>query len=418
MSYIKLNKIDILGNSKIVYDYSISNDLKKYFNLKEEYFIDYFEDISTIPKAILTVPFILNIIPLIWITNSDLIIDEIDETFYESIPSIKKGYIDMYENVEFKGNIKVNKIVNCNYKPTNRTATFFSGGLDSHSTMFNHLDTKPDLVTLWGSDIDLEDIEGWNKVYQELKEIAQSYELKNVFIKSSFRKIINEGELYKSFYNILHVNWWYGMQCGVGIIGHIAPYAWKYKLSTQYIASSECITDGKVRSGSYPTIDNAVKFGSCNVYHDQFNYSRQDKTKYILKECISKNIKINLRVCWKSTGGYNCCQCEKCYRTIFAILVEGNNPNDFGFDISKRDLKKIKNHIQYTDLLLNSNTNKSWDEIKRAALENKELLKSKLYYKDIKWIYNYNFINITDNWKYKLYYLKIILKGLISKGGV
>jgi len=43
----------------------------------------------------------------------------------------------------------------------------------------------------------------------------------------------------------------------------------------------------------------------------------------------------------------NCCNCEKCYRTILAILAEGKNPNLFGFSVTPTDIKRIISEIKY-----------------------------------------------------------------------
>ena len=391
MKNIVVNAVNIDKN-KINVDYSVGSELKKYFNSDEDFFVKYEEDMSSVPKAIAVIPFIANVLPIIWLTDSVLEVNELDETFYKSIPEFKQGYIDMYPNVEFKGKIKVKNIINCDYKKEDRCTTFFSGGLDSYSTLINHLDEKPDLVALWGSDITFEDKIGWERVKNNITNVSKKYNLKPVFIKSSFRRFISEGNLDKDFSKILNDGWWHGVQHGIGLIGHIAPYAWKYKLKTQYIASSRYIGDGKVTCASYPTIDNKIKFASCNVIHDQFKLSRQDKAKFIIEYCKNSKDKVNLRVCWESKGGENCCHCEKCYRTISAILVEGENPKNYGFAIDKNVLNSMSNYLRIYHKYSEMNA-KSWKQIQNRALKNKNLIKSKPYYKEIKWILTFNFDN-------------------------
>ena len=72
----------------------------------------------------------------------------------------KQGYIDMYPKVDFKGTLIASNIIDNSYIPSKRTASFFSGGVDAFSTLISHVDEKPVLVTLWGSDIKLTDIKG------------------------------------------------------------------------------------------------------------------------------------------------------------------------------------------------------------------------------------------------------------------
>ena len=395
MKNIVVNAVNIDKN-KINVDYNVGNELKKYFNLDEDFFVEYEMDMSSVPKAIAVIPFIVNVLPIIWLTDSVLEVNELDETFYNSIPKFKQGYIDMYPNVKFKGHISVKNIVNCDYEKKDNWATFFSGGLDSYSTLLNHLDEKPDLVALWGSDITFEDEIGWEKVKNNIVKSGEKLNLRCFFIKSSFRRFIREGALDKDFSKILNEGWWYGIQHGIGLIGHIAPYAWINKLQNHYIASSLSTKDKYNICASYPTIDNNIKFGSCNIIHDQFDFSRQDKVKYIVDYCKKKNIDVSLHVCWKSSGGENCCQCEKCYRTILGLLAEGENPENYGFIFNKEILKNMNIYLKY-NYNYSSAVAEDWIKIKSRIFENKGNIENNWYYKDIKWISTFDFDNYNKN---------------------
>lgn len=80
----------------------------------------------------------------------------------------------------------------------------------------------------------------------------------------------------------------------------------------------------------------------------------------------AKQLHINpeLRICWESTGGKNCCLCEKCIRTILEIYIEGGNPAQFGFpqtlldSLTNRNTKKI---VLYNFSMV---VRPSWFEIK------------------------------------------------------
>lgn len=404
MGEIIVNSININKNV-INIDYRVEGKIDKFFNQKEDFFVEYKEDIEDVPKGIAVIPFVVNVLPIIWLTDSRLSLPELDKVFFESIPKFKQGYKDMYKDVEFKGSIDVKDIKDYSYTPQNKCATFFSGGVDSYSTLINHLDEKTNLVALWGSDVKFEDVEGWNRVKNNITETANEYGLKPVFIKSSFRRFIDEGNLDKEFQNKLKDGWWHGIQHGIGLIGHIAPYAWNHKLSTQYIASSFCDRDKNVTCASYPTIDENVKFGGCKVVHDQFDFNRQDKIEYLISYCKNKQQKIKLRVCWKSDGGKNCCNCEKCFRTIVGILIEGENPNNYGFDVNDNILKYMKEYMSgyYEYTVSNS---KAWIDLKNKLKINKKKIHDKSYYKYIAWIESYDFFNYNKNYQRKYYKLK------------
>ena len=120
----------------------------------------------------------------------------------------------------------------------------------------------------------------------------------------------------------------------------------------------------------YTTIDNFVRFCGAKVIHDGYEFSRQDKVHNIIEYCKDNNKNIELRVCWQSTGGRNCCQCEKCYRTMLAIFADGEDPRNYGFNYTKKQLRQIKycqdnkfNYIRYTDIQIRMKEKCNIDEI-------------------------------------------------------
>lgn len=160
-----------------------------------------------------------------------------------------------------------------------------------------------------------------------------------------------------------------------------------------YIASSNCYEDGKIRCASNPIIDNYVKFMDCVVVHDGFEYNRQKKVNNIIHFCKKTRSYIPLHVCWQSQSGSNCCYCEKCYRTMAELIVEGENPVDYGFENAKRSLKEmeifiINNKNNYIDSL-----KKHWIYIQKRAKENKKIFRQNEYYKYVKWILKADFDN-------------------------
>lgn len=392
MTFIKLVNIKI-QNKKVEYEFNISDDLKRYFNLDEPFFIEYSEDIANVPKSILVIPFLCNVLPIAWICNAEIIVDEIDKDFYESIVAFKQGYIDMYPNIDLKGSLKVGNIIDNSYKTEEKFAAFFSGGVDSFSTLITHIKENLTLITLWGSDIKLNDSEGWQNVKSHAEETAKQFGLKNLFVKSSFRLFIYEGELDKLVGKAAGDMWWHGFQHGIGLIGHAAPYAYNHRLKTVYVPSTYSnkslafINHQIITCASFPTIDNNVKLASANVYHDGWDYTRQDKIHNITEFAENKNLNLALRVCWISTGGNNCCKCEKCYRTIYGILAEGKDPKNFGFPVV--DLIQSKKDIKFKITIQNL---EYWNEIQAKFKDNLNIVASK----DLKWIYNIDFNKVNE----------------------
>lgn len=401
MPKIVLNNINIVEN-KVIYDYWVSDDIKKYFNVDNEYYLEYncmgnSIDLSNVPQSILVVPFMCNFIPIVWMTGAEINISEIDLDFYESIDKFKKGYMDMYPEATFKGEIIVDNIVCNKIDDKQRCGMFFSAGLDAYCTLANHFEEKPDLITIWGSDINVNNVSGWEVLEKLLRNVSEEYDLPLITIRSSFRDVVNCNELSKKFEPILHDEWWHGMQHGPAIIGHAAPISYLRGYKRQYIASSYCSQDGFITCASYPSIDNNISYCGCNVIHDGFEFTRQEKAKVIYNFYQKYNKLITLHVCWRSSDGNNCCKCEKCLRTIAELAVLGANPADFGFKCDFSVFKYMKNFILY-DTEINHLYIKFWIQIQNEFLNNKKLIKCNPYYHYMRWIEKVDFNNY-DNAK-------------------
>ena len=242
-------------------------------------------------------------------TNAKLKLSEIDESFFNCINDVKKGYEKVFPDVMFRGLVEPDKIVNYSFEKTDKCAMFYSGGLDSANTLVSHINENPDLISIWGSDIKFNNIEGWEKLHKIIKETADKYGLNDVVIHSSFREFDNEWVLDREFYNTLQDGWWHGIKHSLALLGHIAPLVWLHKISIMYIASSNW-EDGIIRKcASNPYTDNFVKFCGCSVVHDGFEFNRQDKLTNVVDYVKRTGDKVELHVCWESQEGGNCCVC-------------------------------------------------------------------------------------------------------------
>lgn len=357
MERIEITNITNTG-SRIEIRYSISSNLQEYFNPENIFWIEYSENISDIPQSISVIPFVCNVLPIIWLTNSILILPEIDEAFFENISRIKDGYKKMHPKLQFQGKIQALSVIRNEYITDGGNAAFFSGGIDALTTLVCHRNEFPSLITLKGADIKLDDTEGWNNVYHNTQQITEQFNLPSpIYVSCNFRTFLFEGKLG----NIVRESddgWWHGFQHGIGILGQAAPISYKKHFKTIYIASSST-EETKIllatipnannfSCASDPTIDNHVKFGSTNIIHDQYEKNRQQKIQTIVNYCKKNKHEITARVCWVSRGGKNCCECEKCIRTMFSLFAENVSPKDYGFDFNNLQIEHSR------DIVLNT----------------------------------------------------------------
>ena len=72
----------VISERTIKYVYEISG---------ENFFVEYSCNISNIPFGIAVIPFLCNILPIVWVYDADVYLEVCDKTFLESIPEFKKG---------------------------------------------------------------------------------------------------------------------------------------------------------------------------------------------------------------------------------------------------------------------------------------------------------------------------------------
>ncbi len=402
MNRIILKQIRV-NNKRVDYDYEVDGAMSKYFSRKK-YYIEYTENISTVPKSILAIPFVTNILPIAWIHNSIIILDELDSDFYGSINDFKKGYEKMYPTMKFECQFKINKIVKNDKNIGDGTGCFFSGGLDAFSTLITNIKDKPLLINLQGSDLSLRCDKILAGMRENILETGRQFGLETVFVRSSFRSVLKEKKCNSLVKPISGDNYWHGFQHGIAIIGHAAPVAYNHKLKKIYIAAS--FTEGdNVTCASDPTIDNFVKLSATSISHDGYGLSRVDKSRIIGEYLRKNNKRINIRVCLNDYRLKNCQNCEKCFRTIYGFIAAGYDPELAGFCNSGKMHKKVKRAFKYRILLGHT---RHWDKIKANIAKDKTLANNE----DLKWILDYDFSKCNEK---KIKYIIKIYYAIIKR---
>lgn len=344
----------VKNRNKVIYRYEVTGDIGNYLLTSNEFFIEYAFSVQQIPESILNVPFVCNILPLVWIMNARLVIEELDEDFIECLDHIKESYTLMYPDLPWNGALDINKCVKTlNDKEQLKSLLFFSGGVDSFSTLISVLSEKPLLATLWGTDIFLSDEEGWENVDKQNSMTSDTFGLPYTTVKSSFRRVLNYERLNADFAKPNRENWWHGFQHGIAIISHAAPIAFYYGINRIYFsATASAKSSEDYVCASTPIIDNYMRFCGCRALHEGFEDSRDDKVNKICEFSKKHDKKINMRVCWETRTGFNCCKCEKCIRTILEILAAGYDPNDYGFDLDENGYDEIVEIIKENKIII------------------------------------------------------------------
>lgn len=328
----------VFSNGRYTIPFEVPSELASCFKVDSFWFES--PDAGVVPDSIAVVPAVANLLPFSWVFDCMLEVGELDKVFYDAIPKIKKGYIDMLQNLTLRGGLEVASVdvehSNDLEKSYNAPLLLFSGGVDAWCTLVRHVQERPRIVSIWGADIRSYNDSGWDIVQGHSMSVARSFDLSYSFVKSNFREMLDYqilSDCLKDFGT--EYGWWHDLQHGIGLLSLTVPLAYATNAPRTYIASSFFEGDkGKYVCASDPTIDNVFAAGPTRGFHDGYELTRQNKIEAIVDFAESSNNEVNLRVCFHVQSGHNCCSCEKCGRTILGIYAAGGNPADFGFRYS------------------------------------------------------------------------------------
>ena len=414
MDDIILNET-IVEKNKVTFKFEVRGILKEYFTTNE-LFIEYDFSIEDIPISIINISFVSSILPLMWLTDTTMWIYDIDRTFYDSVPNLKRAYQDLYPNYNLKGNFISAKTTYNDYDINRESILLFSGGIDAHVSYLRIKDTNPILCNIqgWYKSVDNVD-KAADADYRDISKFADVENREFRYVKSNFAVIINNSVFQSNIGKTLGDSWWHGFQHSMSFISIAIPLAYKFNIKNIYIASSFSIGNpGKC--ASYATTDIEFKFatkGGC--IHDAFEMSRQDKVHYLVNYQKKSGKPYNVRVC--SFNDENCCACDKCFRTVIEIVAENGDVHNFGFSIDT-SLKDYWSNIMETDIVkfgIEGEKLKHWpDSIKRMK-ENYDTYNDEQK-EFVDWFLNYDFIGKRKKALIK-YYFKNFFKILKRKIG-
>jgi hypothetical protein len=388
---IRIEESKILGNRRLSFKFSYSEEIKKYF-LSNCFWVEYDEDINDVSPSILEIPAVSNILPIAWATGSNIYVKELDKGYLESVNKIKAVMKRWYPELSFSANIDVEKIVSNSFGNKGH-GLLFGGGIDSTASYIRNKSKKPNLIIVWGADIPLDREEFWRKVKKKYRDFANHENVNIAFIKTNMRQFLNEKLLTLRFGRYLSDHsWWGGLHHGIGLLGLCAPVSVTRHLGTILIAASHTQRLIEYPWGSHPLVDNKISWADVKVIHDSYDLTRQEKIHHIIKPYIeSSDSSPLLRVCWSQFQDFNCNECEKCSRTIAGLLVEGIDPNKCGFKIDSKVLGNIKQNLVEKKFILSPGKVFLWKNIQEHIPEkmaNHSLYGCKEFFE---WIKDYDF---------------------------
>lgn len=343
-----------LSDSKLTSKLIVGKVLRKYIK-NSEYFAIYDTEIKD-EKSILNIPLLATVLPLAWLTGSNIKVDTLDVGFKKSADMLQKEFAKIYPEIPFITEIEADKLVENQYNldnPGERTGLLFSGGVDSAYSLVNNLSLKPKLVMIWG-------VDGyaypkyssyWEKVISTYSEFSQNYGLEFYTIKSNTRDILHNRRIEHNFHDeLLDGTLWARLQHSLVLLPIVAPLSIG-RFDRLLIASSTypSFPYSFFPWGSQPRIDENIKWSNLKVFHDGYILKNDkilgtlrhfnDQYEYIFRVCMKRK---------KESDFFNCCDCEKCYRTMLPMLFAGIDLNRSGFFFDPSKLREMKSYIMNT----------------------------------------------------------------------
>jgi hypothetical protein len=190
--------------------------------------------------------------------------------------------------------------------PRERTALCFSGGVDSFFTLLRGPRPVDLLVCAVGYDVKLRDAKRRAMVESSLRAVAAEMGRRAVLVTSNLRR----------HRAVRGVPWLRSFGGALAALGHL--------LSGE--AGRLMISAGLHLADDYPSgsrwdVDPCFSSAALKIEHAGAEFGRAEKLRSIAAEDI---VRRHLRVCWENRNSRsNCCQCEKCARTMLILETCG-----------------------------------------------------------------------------------------------
>ncbi len=186
------------------------------------------------------------------------------------------------------------------------SGVFFSGGLDSSYSLLKHRTGLTHAIFIHGCDIPLTNIAYRDATQARLAETAHSLGITLITVETDLLR-----------FSDAYCHWGYhyhgsALAAMAMLLGS--------SLSRVYIASSTSFLRIVPWGSSYVT-DPLWSTPRMQVIYDGAEKERLGKIETLIRFPVALD---NLRVCFETPdGGYNCCKCEKCFRTMVGLRLLG-----------------------------------------------------------------------------------------------
>jgi hypothetical protein len=303
--------------------------------LADDFFVQYEDGVSldTLDESILIIPFLLNVLPLVWISGERYRIRSLDAELASALDGIRRTLRTLYPATSWQGELIPDEIVtNPTPDESGEIALLFSGGLDSAYSSLVRRKTPQLLITILSS----LGVKDWRRdaacaaARAHFRAFASSHGHRNRFVASNLCEFIELRKLAGAWPHPRR--WLLDVQYGLGFASLAAPLLHEAGPSELRLPGCEADYFG-FPSGSHPDLVNSIRWSGVKVLGDGVEKRRQQKLHAIHAMMSSETGEaFILKSCLGPVGQFeNCCACTKCLQTMVGLIAEGADPQAYGF---------------------------------------------------------------------------------------
>jgi hypothetical protein len=193
-----------------------------------------------------------------------------------------------------------------------RSASFFSGGVDSFYTYLKHkaapeaADRVGSLILVNGFDIDRRNTRLWDRALENIGAVAEADHVELVVVRSNIQGLVEPILLWDYTHG--------GCLAAVGLF-------LRRGFHRIYIPSTHSVAE-QIPWGSNLALDGHWSTEGTTFVHDGTEATRLEK---VISQIAGSPLALqHLRVCFANAdGAYNCGRCDKCLRTMINLYVAG-----------------------------------------------------------------------------------------------
>lgn len=289
--------------------------------------------------AILSIPFLANVLPVIWASGERYRIRAIDKDFWEGLRPIKDFYIRAFSRLDWSGEVVPDGLIEA--KPPRETdvtaprGIFYSGGADSTYSVESEGRKGDTLIHVIGAGVLPKHPRRSRMLHDAIEDYAAFKDIHTTYIRSNLNGFLK----YRYFPGS---DWWSAPQHGLGLPSLGVPLAVSEGFSGLIVAG-HVRSDTPVVSGEDEEIAGNIRFAGRRVLKHGANLTRGEKIAAIVAAANAPGaFKPKLQICYEDQDeAYNCGHCLKCLMRALALMVEDAQPKDYGFDQSDSEVMQI-----------------------------------------------------------------------------